>query len=218
MPRRLALASIGIACTLAALHGLLELSYTIRSVVPDEIRSWFDMRYDYSLPSWFGFLCMLAAGVSCLGWGRAAGSASIALTGIFFTLLMIDDLCRLHERVGEAIWAAVHDTGVYPWVMVLGLPLAFAGVAACRACRHHLVDDRPARIRLLSGFVCLGVALVLEVVELRTTNSGMQLRGFSLVHYSQWAEELLELIGPVLVAWTAAEAWLRETRRDFGKP
>lgn len=218
LPRRLALTAIGIACTLAALHALLGLSYTVRDVVPDEIPSWFDMRFDYGVPSWFGFLCMLAAGVTCFGWGRAVGSASIALTGIFFTLLMIDDLCRLHERIGEAFWAALQDTGVYPWVIVLGPPFAVAGAAACRACRRHLVDDRPASIRLLSGFVCLGVALVLEVVELRTTNSGMQLRGVGLALYSQWVEEFLELIGPVLVAWSAAEAWQRETRRNIGTP
>jgi len=211
LPRRLALAAIGIACTLAALHGLLELSYTVRQAVPSEIRSWFDMRDDYSVPSWFGFACMLAAGVACFGWGRAVGSASIALTGIFFTLLMIDDLCRLHERVGEAFWAALQHTGVYPWVIVLGLPFAVAGVAACRACRRHLVGDRTARIRLIAGFVCLGVAFVLEAMEVRTTNSGIQLRGFGLVLYSQWVEEFLELIGPLLVAWSASEAWLRAT-------
>src|SRR5262245_32526820 len=161
-PRRLALAAIGIACTLAALHGLLELSYTVREAVPGEIRSWFDMRFDYSLPSWFGFLCMLAAGVACFGWGRAVGSVSIALTGIFFALLTIDDLLMLHERVGEAFWAALQGTGVYPWVTVLGLPFAVAGVSAYRACRRHLSGNQAASIRLLTGFVCLRIALALD--------------------------------------------------------
>jgi hypothetical protein len=64
--RRLALAAIGIACTLTVLHGLLTLTYTIRSLLPAELIRWFDMRDDYSVPSWFGFLCMLAAGVASL--------------------------------------------------------------------------------------------------------------------------------------------------------
>jgi hypothetical protein len=217
-PRRLALAAIGIACTLAALHGSFYVSYTVRHVVPSEIGSWFDMRCDYSVPSWFGFACMLAAGVACFGWGRAVGSASIKLTGIFFTLLMIDDLCLLHERVGAAFWAAMQFTGIYSWVIVLGMPFAVAGVAACRACRRHLVSDRRASIRLFTGFACLGVALALEAMELRTTNSGIRLRGFDLVLYSQWVEEFLELIGPLLIAWTAAEAWQRTmSKRGIAK-
>jgi len=211
LPRRLALAAIGIACTLAALHGLLALSH-VRNLVPAAISAWFDMRYDYSVPSWFGFLCLLAAGVACFGWGRAVRSASITLTGIFFVLLTIDDLFMLHERLGEILWASMASTGVYPWVAVLGLPFAVAGVAAWRACWRHLANDHPVRVRLLTGFACLGVALFLEAMEVQATNSGIRWRGHSLVVYSQWVEEFLELIGPLFVAWSASEAWLRAVR------
>ena len=123
----------------------------------------------------------------------------------------------LHERAGSMFWSALASTDVYPWVVVLGLPLAFAGLSAGRACWRNLASDRAARIRLLTGFVCLGVALALETMEVQTTNSGITWRGYGLVLYSQWVEEFLELVGPLLVAWSAAEAWPRQAQRAVAK-
>ncbi|HEX6812000.1 MAG TPA: hypothetical protein VF384_10295 [Planctomycetota bacterium] len=215
LPRRVALAAIGVACSLTALHSSLELSYRIRHLASIETRSWFDMRCDYGIPACFAFLCYAAAGVACFGWGRAIRSVPIMLTGVLFVLLMIDDVFMLHERVGSYFWAVMESTGVYSWVLVLGLPLAAAGLAAFRACQRHLASYRSARLRLLTGFACLGVAVAIEAVEVQTTNSGIRLRGIDLVVYLQTVEEFLELLGPLLVAWSAAEAWQRATSKPL---
>ena len=54
------------------------------------------------------------------------------------------------------------------------------------------------------GFAALGIAIGCEGIEDAALRSAWQPRGIPLVCYTQWVEEMLELLGPTLLL---AAAW-----------
>ena len=216
--RRLALAAMATALAFVAVHCLFFRTWTIQRRTPMAVKNWFDLRNDYSLPSWFGFLCLSAAGIACLRWGQRSGRRGILTTGVLFLFLTVDDLLMLHERIGGLFAESLSRTGTYAWVLVLVIPLCLSGLVAAWSCWSALAGDRPARRMLFGGFACLGTSMVIEAFEQKVTHSGLRWRELDLVLYTQVVEETLEMVGPLLVAWAAAEAWRRPPQRPRRAP
>lgn len=205
-PRRFAGAALAVAIAFTVIHCLFQLTWTIQRRTPMAVKQWFDLRHDYSLPSWFGFCCFGAAGLLCARWGWCARATGPLLTGALFVFLMVDDLLMLHERLGGLAADALRGTGMYAWVIVIGVPLGAAGLLAWRSCWRALAGDRVGQLRLLLGFAALGGSMGIEAFEQRIGRSGLQWRQFDLLLYTQVVEEFLEFVGPILVAWSAAVA------------
>jgi hypothetical protein len=222
--------TVRVALVLTAVFGLLhawmQLTWRGRHVTPESLRSWFNLLDDYSIPSWFGWWCFFAAGYGCIRWSRAQ-RASVRrqlgqglpvaapvrrrvtcslLVGLFFCYLGLDDMLMLHEQLGAWIAAHWHEHFAYAWVLVIGPVFVAVGAWAFVTCWRGLHDDRGAQLRLFAGFACLGVSMVLELFEAQTKGSGLRLRGLPLVEYSQFVEEMVEFIGPILVFSATAGA------------
>lgn len=215
---RAAVAALLFATALAVVHALFTLTWTIQRRMPMEVKWAFDLRNDYGVPAWFGFVCFGAAGLACLVWGRRTRAIGPMLTGALFVFLMVDDLLMLHERLGGLATDALRGTGMYAWVIVIGVPLCIAGLLAWRSCWRALAGDRVGQVRLLLGFAALGGSMVFEAFEQRIGRSGIQWRQFDLLLYAQVVEEFLEFVGPILIAWSGGVASANAARSVLAGP
>ena len=206
------------AIAFTVVHCLFQLTWTIQRSTSMAVKQWFDLRHDYSLPSWFGFCCFGAAGLACVRWGWRARATGPLLPGALFLVLMVDDLLMLHERLGGLATDALRGAGMYAWVIVIGVPLCVAGLLAWRSCWRALADDRLGRLRLLLGFAALGGSMVIEAFEQRIGRSGIQWRQFELLLYTQVVEEFCEFVGPILIAWSAGVATANAGRSVLAGP
>lgn len=175
----------------------MRLTFAGRHQPQDSLLWAFDASRETSVQTWFAVVAMACVGLRCF---RLGGDARPwLLLGAGFTYLSLDDACMLHERIGEALAPRLSGFGVYSWVLALGALFAVGGIAAFAWLWRRLGNEPERRRPTLAGFVALGVALAIEVVEDKVIRSGATLRGIPLVAYTSCIEETLEMLGPVLL-------------------
>lgn len=189
---------------IAAADAAMRLTFTGRATPPDSLWWLFDATRENGLPTWFAVVAMACVGLRCSA--RASEASWWLLPAAGFLYLSIDDACMVHERLGALMSPRLSATGVYAWVLVLGPVFAAGGLVVGALMWRALRAERNRRVLLLAGFVALGVALGIEVLEDRTIGSGLTLRGLPLVEYTKWLEESLEMLGPALLLEALAVA------------
>jgi hypothetical protein len=177
---------LGAAGLLVLGDGLLRLTH------------WLDATAEASLPTWFTVAITFLVGVVAWRRGSSEGRAW-RCTGAFFVYLAIDDLLSLHERFGGLAHESLGGHGIYAWVVLLAPVFAIAGFVCAWQLLRALRQAPRQRALLLCGFAALALALVGEAIEDRMLASPWRPRGIPLVCYTQWLEEALEIIGPVLL-------------------
>ncbi len=196
-----------LAAALSAIDAWATLTFTGRHHVEHAPMAWFHASAEFTIPTFFSVATMFAAGLGC--W-RQVGAPRWCwrLLGTLLCFLAIDDLCMVHEHVGCFVHAWFDGAGVYGWVLVLGPVFAtIGGICAFRLWRAF-ADEPARRLRMLAGFVVLGLALGCEALENAVMQSGWRPRGIELLAYAHWIEESLEMLGPVLLL---TATWSRRT-------
>jgi hypothetical protein len=190
---------------LAALDALARLTFWGRHQSEASLLRLFDATAENGVPTWFSVVTMALVARACLS--RAARLLwPWGLAGLFFGFLSLDDACELHERVGVLAARCLPSFGVYGWVPVLAPVFAAAGIGFASALWRDLAAEPQRRRRMLLGFAALGTAVAIETAENAVYESGRTLRGVPWVAYTQWVEELLEMLGPVLLLAAFAPA------------
>jgi hypothetical protein len=203
-----------LAVVLSVASGCLTLTFAGRRHVDHVPFAWFHASAELSAPTFFSVATMFAAGVGC--WRQlAAPRWCWRLLGTLLCFLAIDDLCMLHEQLGHAVHHWFEGAGVYGWVLVLGPVFASIGGFCAWHLWWALAAEPARRNRMLAGFVVLGLALGCEALEDAVVQSGWRPRGIELLAYSQWIEESLELLGPVLLL---SATWLSRVPPQAGAP
>jgi hypothetical protein len=192
---------------LSLLDGLLRLTYWGRHR-RDSALGWFDAAAEGTVPSLLTAATMATIGVVCLR-RHAEPRRWWRITGALFTWLAVDDVLMLHERFGALLQPWLGGRGVYVWVFTLAPLFAILALLCVRRLWPLLGQHPGRRGRLLLGFAALGVAIGFEVFEDLAGRSSVQLRGVPILAWTQWCEETLELVGPVLLLaalWPTAPA------------
>lgn len=186
-----------VAASLIAGDAIVRLTYWGRSR-RDTALLWFDSTVEGTLPTCFTVALTLAIGLVCLR--RGDGNRTWwRITGALFTYLACDDVFMLHERFGALAHPHLSGTGIYACVLTIG-PLFVLLGTACAVFLLRALRNLPGHRRLLwFGFASLGTALVLEALAGGAERSAMRLRGIPLLCYTQWLEEALEILGPLLL-------------------
>lgn len=177
----------------------LQLSWSIKPAVPKPLQDLLIVNRDISILSWLTLTVMFVLGLSCLAAARLDRRPGWLPIGALFLFLSMDDCTTLHERLGWLLESAKGDSPVYWWLRVLGPILAVLGLFTFGYLWRRFADDLRARVTTLAGFGCLALALGCELVERRLAHSPWRLRGFPLARYTVHVEELLELVGPMLI-------------------
>jgi hypothetical protein len=198
------LVMLAAASLLAAIDGFAGLTYPGRSRIAHAPLAWFHASAEWTVPTLFSVATMAWVGVACLlraspprRWWR--------VVGVLFCYLAFDDLLMLHERVGALLHPLLGGVGVYAWVIALAPVFAVAGVLGAFHLQRALAADTRRRVLLLLGFAALGIAVGFEACEDGVVESTIRWRGIELLAYTQWAEESLELLGPVLLLGAVRE-------------
>ena len=191
------LPALGVAAALVLGDALARLSYWGRTRRDDGLLL-LDATVEHSLPTWFTILATLLVGF--VAWRRGIDEGRWwRCTGTLFVYLAFDDALSLHERFGSLFHDSLGGHGIYAWILTLAPLFALVGLACALQLWRGMRDHPRQRRLLLLGFCALGIALVGEALEPQALASPLQLRGIPLVCYTQWAEEALEIFGPVLL-------------------
>jgi hypothetical protein len=131
------------------------------------------------------------------------------LLAFLFLYLGVDDGVMLHERIGSFAThlggAGFHGAeaafGSYSWQLVLGPPLAAAGLFMLLFLSREL--ERRERLLFFMGIACYVVALGLDHIEGRTGAlvplvPFLRMNIDTVQHLVQLVEELLEMLGTTL--------------------
>ncbi|MBL8753705.1 MAG: hypothetical protein JNK15_10420 [Planctomycetes bacterium] len=192
------------ALALSAADFFVRLTFRGRALHAEAPWSWFVATAEWTVPTFFSVAVTFATGVGCLR-PRAERDLAWCAMGVLFCYLAVDDLCMLHEAFGEWLHPWLGGIGAYVWVCTLGPVFALCGAWCAWRLLRALAGQRVRRACLFLGFAGLAAALGFEVFEDAAAGSGARLRGIPLVSYTQWVEEALELLAPVLLfaaAWT----------------
>ncbi len=199
---RLAVVLLVLGACLIAVHAWFHLTWFGMHGTADALLLWTDLRWDFGPFSWISWLALASVGV--VAWRAGAGQRGRELwgwrvTGGLFVYLALDDAFTVHEHLGALVEAAWPALRVYGWVVIVLPAFAVAGLCSFAFLLGKCWSDRARRWQLLAGYCCMGIAVVLEVIERELFRSGLRWRGFLLTDYQQVVEEALELVGPLLL-------------------
>lgn len=162
------------------------------------------LQAERSIPTWFSIvliafnivlLSLCAAVERTSGKGRTLPWLALA---VIFSLLSMDEMLVLHERVGLALFSHLELGGAlaFPWVILGALFSAATGLAFLGFLRR--LPRRTARLFVLSGAIYVGAALGIEAVEALTVSAV----GWGAAYYLEvLVEETLEMFGQALFAY-----------------
>ena len=122
----------------------------------------------------------------------------------------IDEIAEIHERLGSALDAFMHDasragtalwsTGLWPFL--IGIPAIAMLAIAVRGTRHIFLKRAPrALVLLIVGFIvmftgALGVELASDLIDADAPHGGWFLTQVV-------TEEFMEMLGITFIAWSA---------------
>lgn len=187
-------------------------------------RAWFDVGNENNLPTWWNAALLmlgatLAAAVGCVCWMARGAASPSALAwwpiALLLTVLSLDEVASLHERLGRLAEAALPDHGfTYAW-LAIGIPLALVLLVGA----VYLTRSLPAvpRRLFLAGLLLLFTGAVgLEAANdllVRAAQPGAT-HNPQLFHLIYHAEELLELLGACLMVAAPLSAVRITTPQD----
>ena len=184
------------AVALAVVDGLGRLTFTGRRAFGQAPLVWFDATDEWTIPTLFTVAVTALVGLCCLRW-RSPQRSRWRLLGGLFVWLAVDDLFGVHEWVGELAHPWLSSGPIYAWVLALGPVFAVTALACVVRIRRDLPSPRLEM--LCGGFAMLALALVAEAGEGVVGGLDVRVRGIPLIDYTQWFEECLELLAPVLL-------------------
>lgn len=202
-PRRRAAVLLAAALLLSLGDAWVRLTYSGRARIGEAPWSWLDAAAEWTLPTLFAVAMMLATGAACLR-NRDAPRPAWRLLGGLCVYLGIDDLFGLHERFGAVAHAWIGPVGTYAWLVTLAPAFAAVGLWCAFRLLQALGNQPRRRACMFAGFAALGLAIGLEALEEVLHDAAWRPRGLPLVAYAMWAEETLELFGPVLLFLAAS--------------
>lgn len=236
--RRVFLACIALEILIVLLDGFLHYG---RLIGISQIRRIFNIAEEVSIGTWFSvtqsFLVGAVAILVLLSL-RASGASRFkrigwAVIAAFFIFMSIDDAAKVHERVGSGVKSYHNDilqeTGkmtagarffqkwpTYSWQIVVA---PFYGVVGLFLL-FFLWKDFPqwsARLALLLGFGCWGLAVGVDFVEgLDGVHDKVAefcaVRTYTIMHFSKSAEEFIEMLGTTLFLVTFLERFTEENQ------
>lgn len=177
----------------------VHLTWMGRGQVPKHLRVLFDLTNEESLGTWFSTMALAALGVVLFLGARATGRRAFYAAGALFLFLSADDATRFHERIGWMGKDIAPTEDAFAWVQLLGPVFAVLGLMSYLVLRPHLMGRSRLHLQVLAGFGVQGFALLMEFFERGLHQRGLRWRGFPLSRYVRSFEELLELVGPVLL-------------------
>jgi hypothetical protein len=177
----------------------------------------FNLDTESTVPTWYSSMQWLCAGAMFALFAahalrsRMRGALSIALLALACIVFSIDEVAEIHERVGFAADAFMHNgsregtalwsTGLWPFV--IGIPVIALLTVAVRGTRHIFLKRAPhALMLLIIGFVvmftgALGVELASNLIDASAPHGGWFLTQVV-------SEEFMEMLGVTLIAWSAS--------------
>ena len=177
----------------------------------------FNLDTESTVPTWFSSVQWFCAGAMFALFAshalrsRMRGALAIAALACACIVFSVDEIAEIHERLGSATDAfmsngsrdgtALWSTGLWPFV--IGIPAIAVLAIAVRGTRHIFLARAPHALALLIvGLVimftgALGVELGANLLDAAAPQGGSFL-------VQVVVEELMEMLGVTLIAWSAA--------------
>lgn len=189
---------------LTSIHVLIRLATLVS---PDFVgRNWlitlFDLGGEANIPSTFSggllLLCALLLGAIALEKRRSGAAFAqhwAVLSGVFF-YLSLDELARLHDTLSGPLSRLYAPGGalLYLWVVPYGVAVLLLLLGSLWFLAHLPATTR--RLFLLAGFLYVGGALGMELIEASSNSRGIQTGFVPLLSVA--VEETLEMLGTVV--------------------
>ncbi len=217
-PKRVAMAFLWVAATLAVINSVLLFFYFYLD--DDELFGlidFFDFDIEGNIPTLYSavavlFCSALLALVTHVNWHRPDGKRFywLGLTILFF-LLAIDEGTAIHEEVSTLLEDYMEATGplYFLWVVPYGIATLVLGLAYLKFV-WELPKETRARF-IMAGLIFLSGALGIEMLGAREAD----LHGYETVTYCALytLEEMLEMLGIILFMYALLSHLAGETGR-----
>jgi xanthosine utilization system XapX-like protein len=156
------------------------------------------------------------------------GALCIAAVALACLTFSVDEIAEIHERLGAAAdvlmssgtrhGTALWSTGLWPFL--IGVPVIAMLAIAVRGTRHIFLGRAPGALALLIvGFVVMFTGAVVVELGANLVDAAATHGGWFLTQVV--AEELLEMLGVTLIAWSASsllQAYGFELRQPAAAP